>query len=141
MATKDQRIDEYIQNAAPFAQPVLRHLRAVVHKACPEIVETIKWGMPTYMFEGNLCAMAAFKHHCAFLFFKSTLLKDPDNHLKERANKGGEAMGNIGKVTSIKDLPDEDILIGFINQAMELNKEKIKVKKLKNGTTTNLVGK
>jgi uncharacterized protein YdeI (YjbR/CyaY-like superfamily) len=125
---KDQRIDEYIAKAAPFAQPVLKHLREVIHKASPDIQETIKWGMPTFEYKGNLCAMAGFKQHCAFLFFKSSLLDDPNNHLRERANKGGEAMGNMGKITSLKDLPSDKILSDFIKQAIKINEDGIKPK-------------
>ena len=64
----DPRIDAYIAKAAPFAQPILSHLRDIVHAACPEVVETVKWGMPYFTWNGNLCHMAAFTQHCAFGF-------------------------------------------------------------------------
>jgi uncharacterized protein YdeI (YjbR/CyaY-like superfamily) len=130
MAKKDNRnprIDEYIAKAQPFAQPVLKHLREVVHKVSPDIEETIKWGMPTFEYKGIVCAMAGFKKHCAFIFFKSSLLNDPGNYLRERANKGGEAMGNLGKITSLKDIPPDKILIDFIKQAMKFNDDGIKL--------------
>jgi uncharacterized protein YdhG (YjbR/CyaY superfamily) len=49
----DRRIDAYIAKAAPFAQPILAHFRALVHQAEPEIVETIKWGMPHFTLNGK----------------------------------------------------------------------------------------
>ena len=73
----DPRIDEYINKAAPFAQPILQHLRRVIHKAVPQVLETIKWGFPHFDHKGILCSMAAFKEHCSFGFWKATLLKDP----------------------------------------------------------------
>ena len=129
MATKDKRVDDYIAKAQPFAQPILMHLRGVIHKACPDVRETIKWGMPFYEYKGNLCCIAGFKGHCAFSFWKSSLLDDPKNELKEKSNKGGEAMGNLGRISSKKDLPGDKVLIDFIWQAMKINEEGIKVVK------------
>ncbi|WP_197492269.1 DUF1801 domain-containing protein [Arachidicoccus ginsenosidimutans] len=59
---KDVRVDEYIAKAKPFAQPVLKHLRKLIHKACPQATETIKWSFPNFDYRGKiLCSMAAFK--------------------------------------------------------------------------------
>ncbi len=127
MATKDKRIDAYIEKAQPFAQPILKHIRALVHKANPKIEETIKWGMPCYDYKGVMCSMASFKEHVSFGFWKATLLKDPKGYLGERKNQGGEAMGNMGKVTSLKDLPPDSVMIDFVKQASKLNDEGIKL--------------
>lgn len=75
MATTDKRVDAYIGKSQPFAQPILKHIRAVVHKACPNAEETIKWGCPHFEYSGAiLCSMAAFKEHCAFGFRKAPQL-------------------------------------------------------------------
>lgn len=66
MGKRDRRIDDYIAKSAPFAKPILTELRAIVHDACPDVEETIKWRFPHFMYEGMLCAMASFKEHCAF---------------------------------------------------------------------------
>jgi uncharacterized protein YdeI (YjbR/CyaY-like superfamily) len=129
MATKDKRIDAYIAKAQPFAQPVMKKLRELVHKACPEVTETIKWGMPSFEYKGPMFGFASFKAHCVGGFWKSKLLKDPNNLLGERKNQGGEAMGNLGRMTSIKDLPPDKAMIDFIKQHMKLNDEGIKVEK------------
>ena len=61
MGTRDPRIDAYIAKQQDFAKPVLRHLREVVHAACPEVEETLKWRMPFFVYRGGaLCSMAAF---------------------------------------------------------------------------------
>jgi uncharacterized protein YdeI (YjbR/CyaY-like superfamily) len=127
--SKDKRVDEYISKAQPFAQPILKHIRQLVHKANPEVTETIKWGMPSFEYKGPYFGMAAFKKHCVGGFWKSKLLDDPKNYLGERKNSGGEAMGNLGCVTSLKDLPPDRILIGFLKQAKKLNDDGIKVEK------------
>ncbi len=107
MQAKDKRIDQYISKAQPFAQPIMKKLRVLVHKACPDVTETIKWGMPSFEYKGAMFGMAAFKAHCVAGFWKSKLLKDPKRYLGERSAQGGEAMGNLGRMTSAKDLPPD----------------------------------
>jgi hypothetical protein len=61
MSARDPRIDACIAAAEPFARPILEHLRALVHEACPGVEETLKWRMPTFVAHGSiLCTMAAF---------------------------------------------------------------------------------
>jgi uncharacterized protein YdeI (YjbR/CyaY-like superfamily) len=126
-----KNIDEYIDGMQPFAIPVLVKLRKLVHKACPEVKESIKWGMPAFEHHGPLCNMAGFKQHCVFGFWKESLLKDPGGYLKPRAMKGGEAMGHFGRITSLKDLPPDKVIIDLIKQAAKLNEEGVKVVKKK----------
>jgi uncharacterized protein YdeI (YjbR/CyaY-like superfamily) len=126
---KDPRIDAYIKKAAPFAQPVLKHLRTLIHATCPEIEENIKWGMPSFEYQGNVCGFAAFKAHCTFGFWKQSLLKDPKGLLEPTSDNS--AMGNMGRITSLKDLPSDKVLAGFIRQAVALNAQGIKVTKPK----------
>jgi hypothetical protein len=121
--TKDKRVDAYIAKSAEFAKPILTHLRALVHKGCPDVVETIKWGFPNFDYKGVFCSMAAFKQHCSFGFWKASLMNDPKNILKP--NDQG-SMGNFDRITSLKDLPSDKILLGFIKQAVDLNDREIK---------------
>jgi uncharacterized protein YdeI (YjbR/CyaY-like superfamily) len=127
MPSTDKRIDAYIEKSADFARPVLNHLRKLVHLANPDISETIKWSFASFDYKGPLCTMAAFKEHCVFGFWKAKLLKDPHGYLGERANQGGEAMGNLGRITSLSDLPPDEVIIDFIRQASKLNDEGIKL--------------
>lgn len=63
----DPRVDAYIAKARPFAQPVMEHLRELVHRACPEVEETMKWSMPFFVYRGQILVnMAAFQQHCSF---------------------------------------------------------------------------
>lgn len=126
MEKYDPRVDAYIDRAADFAQPILKHIRQLVHQACPELIETIKWGFPHFDYKGTVCSMASFKSHCAFGFWKSKLLPDP-NHLLGEGKE--EAMGQLGRITSIADLPEESIFITYIQNAVILNKEGIKMEK------------
>jgi len=126
---KDKRIDEYIAKAQPFAQPILKHLRELVHKGCPGVEETIKWGMPSFEYKGPYFGIAAFKQHCVGGFWKSKLLNDPKGYLGKNKNQGGEAMGNLGCITNLKDLPPDKVLIDFFKQAKKLNDENIKIER------------
>jgi len=123
MPSYDKRIDAYIEKSAEFAQPVMVHLRDLVHKACPEVTETLKWSMPSFEYKGLLCGFAAFKQHCTFGFWKQSLLET------DAFPKNKTAMGSFGRITSLKDLPSDKVMVGLIHQAMELNEKGIKVPK------------
>src|SRR5882724_736135 len=132
---KDKRVDAYIAKSAEFAKPILMHLRALVHEACPEVTETIKWGFPNFDYKGVFCSMASFKQHCSFGFWKASLIDDPKK-LLQPVDKG--SMGNFDRITSLKDLPSDKILLGFIKQAVDLNDREVKrpVKVTPKGTKT-----
>ena len=127
MSSKDKRIDAYIEKSQPFAKPIMKKLRQLIHKGIPEIEETIKWGMPFFEYKGTVCSFASFKQHATFGFWKYRLLNDPKGHLQEVSNRGGEAMGNFGRITGIKDLPSDKVMINFLKQAKRLNEEGIKL--------------
>ena len=124
MAQKDPRIDAYIANAADFAKPILKRLRKVVHRGCPEVVETLKWSHPAFEHHGILCGMAAFKNHCTFGFWKSSLLAKQHPELADDADS---AMGQFGRITSLAELPDEATLVGYVREAAALNEQGVKV--------------
>src|SRR5438105_15668880 len=96
---KDRRVDAYIARAQPFARPILEHVRALVHAACPDAAETIKWGMPAFDYNGPLCGMAAFQAHCTFGFWKHKLIPGLADVRAEKA------MGQFGRIASLRDLP------------------------------------
>jgi len=123
MPSYDKRIDAYIEKSAEFAQPVMVRLRELIHEACPEVTETLKWSMPSFEYKGLLCGFAAFKQHCTFGFWKQSLLET------DAFPKNKTAMGSFGRITSLKDLPSDKVMVGLIHQAMELNEKGIKVPK------------
>jgi uncharacterized protein YdeI (YjbR/CyaY-like superfamily) len=135
MATKDKRIDEYISKSAPFAKPILNKFRALVHKACPDAEETMKWSFPHFDYKGQMmCSMASFRQHCAISFWKASLMKDAAT-LKD-SNR--EAMGHYGRITSLDDLPPDKTIIANIKEAMKLNDEGITIAPRKKTTVTGL---
>jgi uncharacterized protein YdeI (YjbR/CyaY-like superfamily) len=125
MATKEKKIDAYIAKSADFAKPILNHIRQLVHKACPDVEEKMKWSMPFFDYKGEmLCHMASFKQHAVMGFWKASLMKDPI--LVENA-KSETAMGHLGRITSLKDLPPDKKIAAWIKEAMQLTDKGIKL--------------
>ncbi len=119
MGQTDPRIDKYIARAADFAKPILTHLRKVVHAACPDVEETMKWSAPHFDYKGMMCGMAAFKSHCAFGFWKGSLVLD--------GPRSDDAAGHFGRITSLSDLPSDRVIAGYVKKAAKLNDEGVKV--------------
>jgi uncharacterized protein YdeI (YjbR/CyaY-like superfamily) len=118
MANHDPRIDAYIAKSAEFARPILEHLRARVHEACPEVEESLKWSMPFFSYKAApMCMMAAFKQHCSFGFWLS----------KEVTGGSDEdGMGQFGKLATLKDLPSDRQLAAYLKKAMAPNEAGVK---------------
>ncbi len=136
MPETDPRVDAYIEKAAPFAKPVLLKLRKLIFHACPNAEETIKWSFPNYEVHGSmLCSMASFKEHCAFGFWKAALLKDPEGILQV---KDRNSMGHLDRIGSLKDLPQDKILVAYLKEAALLNENNVKLDRPKSTTKKEL---
>ena len=114
MGKKDPRVTAYVQGAPAFARPILGHLRAAVHAGCPEVEETVKWGMPSFVHQGLLGGMAHFKAHCALWLWRG-------RHVPGLGAGKPGAMGQFGRLTSLTDLPPRAELVKLIRAAARLN--------------------
>lgn len=109
----DPRVDAYIAKQADFARPILTHLRAMLHEACPDGEETIKWSMPSFTYRGKILAgMAAFKAHATFGYWNDAMLREDE--------KNRSAMGQFGRIAALADLPARDKLLDLTRQSMAL---------------------
>lgn len=114
---RDPRVDAYIEKSASFAQPILVHLRELMHRACPRVTESVKWGMPFFLQDGIILAnMAAFKQHCAFGFWGSEMKKA----LAQDGLKSSDAMGSLGRIENPQGLPADKQLLAYMRLAAEL---------------------
>ncbi len=113
---KNEDVDHYIADAADFAKPILKRLRSAFHRGCPEIEETIKWGIPTFEYHGIVGSIAAFKAHVAVGFWRSREMDDPAQLLERRA----ASMCNI-RLERLADMPTLSILSEYVKQAAEHN--------------------
>ncbi len=119
MGQRDPRVDAYIARSAPFARPILARLRELVHEACPDVEETIKWGMPSFIHAGGILAgMAAFKQHASFGYWKHALV------MGEGVARDG--MGSYGRMATLSDLPPKKRLLADVRRAMALNEQGVK---------------
>jgi len=121
MPRKDPRVDAYIDKAQPFAKPILRHVRKLVHQAVPGVQETIKWSFPHFEYKGMLCSIAAFKAHCAMGFWNQSVL---EKDMKQRT-----AMGQFGRLLSTDDLPSDGTFTALVKKAVALNEAGVKPKR------------
>lgn len=128
MAKKDPRVDAYIKKSQPFAQPILIHLRKMIHAAVPDVEETMKWSSPHFDYKGIFCGMSAFKAHVGFGFWKAGLMKDV------LPGSGGlSAAGQFGKIATLKDLPGDKELTRIIKYAKKLNDDEVKAPPMRKG--------
>jgi uncharacterized protein YdeI (YjbR/CyaY-like superfamily) len=117
MATSNfnPKVDAYLAKVRPFAQPIMAHLRKLVHQACPEVQETIKWSRPFFEYRGViLCNMSAFKEHCSFGFWGQEIAAV----LREARALRGDGMGSLGRITSVSGLPDDQQMLAWLRQAV-----------------------
>jgi uncharacterized protein YdeI (YjbR/CyaY-like superfamily) len=115
MAQTEPRIDLYIAKAKPFAQPILIHLRELIHKACPNIVETIKWSRPFFEYKGNIvCNISAFNEHCSFGFWGEEI----GAILRQAGAVREEGMGTLGRISSLETLPPDKQMLAWLKQAI-----------------------
>lgn len=132
MGKKDPRIDDYIAKSPDFAKPILTHLRELIHTACPEVEETVKWRNPSFIYNGLLCGIAAFKQHCVIGFWKDAVLFD-------RKNPNAKPSGIPDRMTNASELPPDRVLLAYIKEAARLNKVGIKIPKPKPKAKKDLV--
>jgi uncharacterized protein YdeI (YjbR/CyaY-like superfamily) len=138
MSNAAASVDAYSENAQAFARPILAHLRGLIRAACPEVIETMKWGIPHFDYRGEMmCIFAAYKAHCSFGFWKDSLMSDA--RLKANADLPA-AKRFMGKLTTLADLPSDAELTAWIREAMSLNARGVKLVPRKSADAPKAVG-
>lgn len=127
MEKHSAKVDEYIEKSPDFAKPILDYLREIIHEACPDAEEAIKWKFPTFMYKGKiLCFITAFKQYCSLGFWLHQEMKT----LQEiETNTEKSSMFSLGKITRLEDLPSQPQLKRAIKEAMELTDMGVMMKK------------
>lgn len=123
----DPKVTQYIENSEDFARPILNHLRELIHRNCPDVVESIKWAIPHFDYKDDfMCVLASAKNHCSLTFIKSEFMSDPRFAGGKKVKPGQRFMSRI---TSMSELPSDEELAGFVKQAMDLNDRGVKLDK------------
>ena len=115
MGTRDPRVDAYIENAPPYARPILSSFREAIHTACPEVSETLRWRAPSFDHHGILCNIAAFKAYAGVMFWKGALIPGAEEKL--------------GRIEKAADLPPRKEMVALFKAAARLNEAGEKVPK------------
>lgn len=127
MPTVNAAVDAYIAKSAPFAQPILIHLREVVHEGAPDVEEAMKWSRPFFLYRGVILGnISAFKEHCSFGLWGSEIA----DILRAEGIASSEGMGTFGRITSLKDLPPHKKLVGYVKHAAKMIDDGVRTKSL-----------
>jgi len=98
----DASVESYFAQQPPDKRALLTKLRALVEKAAPDAVPSIKWGVPIYAQNGrNICALATFKDHIGLNFFA------PPSALVDRKKKL-EGEGKTSRMLKVRSAADVD---------------------------------
>ena len=59
-------IDQYISTFPEDVQAMLQQIRSTIQQAAPDAKEAIKYGIPTFVLNGNLVHFGGYKNHIGF---------------------------------------------------------------------------
>lgn len=114
---KPKNIDEYIERTeGTFAHPILTRVHEIIMETAPNIEKAIKWGAPSYEFNGLMMSTLKFKSFAAVWFHKGAFFDDPKNLLQASSDDTKYMRKYI--LHSIDEL-DEDGLKGLIREAIK----------------------
>jgi uncharacterized protein YdeI (YjbR/CyaY-like superfamily) len=118
------KVDFYFNKAKNW-EPEIRQLRLITLNC--GLTEELKWGCPCYTYQkSNIVLIHVFKEYCALLFFKGSLLNDPENILIQQT-KNVQVARQI-RFTSLQEIVKmKTILKTYIYEAIEVEKAGLKV--------------
>jgi hypothetical protein len=111
-------IDAKINELGDWRGKTLARVRAIIHKADPEIVEEWKWmGTPVFSHGGIVCTGETYKKVVKMTFAKGAALEDPCGLFNSSLE------GNVRRAIDIHegDKVDEAALRDLIRAAVALN--------------------
>lgn len=83
-----RNVDEYIAGFPREVQEILQQIRTTIKQVAPDAEEAIKYGIPTFVLNGNLVHFAAFKHHVGFYPTPSGIEAFKDELARYQSAKG-----------------------------------------------------
>jgi len=121
-ASKD--IDKAFAKFTGFQLDYCNHLRALIHKALPEVKEDWKWG-PNFNVSGMVCGVWGFKNHVKINFYKGSLMSDKHKLFTDADNDKGNRSIDFTE----QDKIDDAKIIEYLKEAAALNKQGLTVEK------------
>jgi uncharacterized protein YdhG (YjbR/CyaY superfamily) len=116
---KPETVDQYIRSAALPAQPVMQKLRALIRTTVPDAQETIRYGVPFYLCNGEFVGFAAYSKHVSFGYGSNVLTEALESGLKQ----GGYRLGKgTLQIRFDQDMPEREIA-EILNRKAEQNRK------------------
>ncbi|BBP71231.1 hypothetical protein PHLH6_32350 [Pseudomonas sp. Seg1] len=114
------QIDQRIKDLSDWRGETLAQIRAIMHKADPEIVEEWKWRVPTWSHGGIICTGETYKSVVKMTFAKGASLEDPTGLFNSSLE------GNTRRAIDVHEGEeiDEKALVALIREAVKLNTSK-----------------
>src|SRR5688572_10204520 len=117
MTNASELIDKEIAATTDWRGDIYKRLRALIHKAHPEITEEWKWNCAVFTHNGLVCAVSPFKQHVGVNFFRGAALADPD-----KLFNGGLDAKTMRTIKFFEGDPvNEPALKALIQSAVKLN--------------------
>jgi len=117
-ASPSRLIDARIEELGDWRGETLARIRALIHQACPDVVEEWKWrGVPVWEHAGMICTGETYKNAVKLTFAKGASLDDPSNLFNSSLE------GNTRRAIDIHvgETIDEEALKALIRAAVTLN--------------------
>ena len=119
MGAHDPRVDDYLQRLPDWQRETLQQVRDVLHRADPEMAETIKRSVqPYFVLDGNVAAFLAARDHVNVFVYDGGIVPDPEGLIT--AGEGNKTARTIG-FREGDDIP-EDALLAFFRRLVADNR-------------------
>lgn len=122
-----EQIDEIIEQYVGWQHKLLKHLRTIIKTACPEIVEEVKWkmpsnpkGLPVFSYNGIVCIIQTFKKDTKLVFFKGAYLDDPQQLFNARLKSKTDRAIEFHEDYKL----NEQSIINLVKEAVAFNSRK-----------------
>lgn len=118
------KIDEYVNNAKSWQREM-----AQLREICLDcgLAESLKWKKPCFSFQkNNVAIIQPFKNSVALMFFKGSLLDDPENVL-EKPGKNSRIARRIAFTNSEEIAKLEPVIKEYIQEAIQAEKDGLEV--------------
>ena len=118
-------IDQRIEELGDWRGKMLAHVRSLIHKAIPDVVETWIWrGVPVWEKQGIICTGETYKAVVKLTFAKGASVEDPARLFNASLE------GNARRAIDIREgeIIEEEAFITLIRASAALNTSKSKAK-------------
>lgn len=125
-----EQIDEIIEQYDGWQAELLIKLRSLIRDADPNILEEVKWkmpsnpkGLPVWSSNGIVCIVQTFKSDSKLVFFKGAFLDDPNNLFNARLKSSTDRAIEFHEGDSI----DSNGIKALVREAVQYNADNKKI--------------